>query len=432
MSIYVHAQIISTVAGNGINGVSGDGGYAIDAECNTGAMGFDTSGNIYMADAFHDVVRKISTTGIIYTIAGNGTEGYSGDGGQATAAGMYWPIDAAVDRSGNIFITEAISNRVRKIAPDGIISTVAGGGHSRDFTQSAIATNVSLWAPAGIATDNNGNVFFSEKFNHCISKLSTTGIITTIAGTGAGGYNGDNIMASGAKLNDPQGITIDQAGNIYVADAGNDRIRKINISGIITTVAGSGTYGYSGDNIAATDAQVKSASDVAVDKAGNLYIADRYNQRIRKVDKAGIITTIAGTGIAGFSGDGGIATDAQLNGPGGIGVNDWGYVYIADGNNYRLRYIHSTLAAQNVNKSTGELTAHPNPNNGEFIVNIPSGITEQVKITMMNMLGELVKELISTTNRDIQINENLPSGVYLISAVTAAGKHSTRISVISK
>ena len=414
---HTHAQNITTVAGIGINGYTGDGGPALDAAIMPAGLTTDSSGNIYFGDIVHNVVRKIDASGIITTIAGSGIDA---------------PSDVAVDKNGNVYVTELISNRVKKISPTGVITIIAGGGGARDFTHDAVATHVSLWAPDGIAVDSEGTIYFAERFNHCISKVTKDGMISTIAGTGTGGYNGEDIPATDAQLNGPMGIALDAAGNIYVAEQGNERVRKISLSGNITTVAGCGTSGYNGDNILATTALLNYTRDVAVDKDGNVYIADLSNQRIRRVNGTGIITTVAGTGIVGYSGDGGPAIDAQLKSPGCITINSFGNLYIADIDNERIRRVRYSLSVKDTKETEAAISVYPNPNYGQFIVRISSTITEPVNIKIINIIGEKVKEVIGTTNKDIQINENVPSGVYVISALTADGCYSVRISVVSK
>jgi len=313
------AQIITTVTGNGTQGYSGDGGQAINAELyGPAGMAVDTEGNIYIPDEGNNRIRKVNTTGFISTIAGTGIAGYSGDGGQATAAELYDPTGLAFDVNGNLYIADYENERIRKINTAGIITTVAGKsthGYSGDGGQ---ATAAELYSPMGISIDAVGNLYIADANNSCIRKVNTAGIITTIAGSGSsffgGGYSGDGGAATAAELYSPQGVSTDAIGNVYIYDNGNNRIRMVNTAGIISTVAGNGIQGFSGDGGQATAAglYLLNGSGVTIDVLGNLYISDWGNERIRKVNSLGIISTIAGNGTIGFSGDGGQAINAEL------------------------------------------------------------------------------------------------------------------------
>ena len=230
-----------------------------------------------------------------------------------------------VDAAGNLFIADGSNNRIRKVDPAGTISTVAGTGVGGGFGFSGDggpATGAQLNAPFGVFVDAAGNLFIADVGNHRIRKVDPAGTISTVAGTGVGGFSGfsgDGGPATEAQLHFPAGVFVDAAGNLFIADASNHRIRKMDPAGTISTVAGTGVEGFSGDGGPATEAQLHFPAGVFVDAAGNLFIADASNHRIRKVDPAGTISTVAGTGTAGFSGDGGPATGAQLNGPSGVG-----------------------------------------------------------------------------------------------------------------
>ena len=303
----VSAQIIETVAGGGI----GDGGPATAAMVNSpSGVAVDSSGNLYFADAQR--VRKVAAAGgIITTVAGNGATTYNGDNITATSATLSGPSGIALDSSGNLYIADRANQRIRKVtAATGLIATVAGNGMTGYNGDGIAATGAALnltsgftyGAPvAGIAVDSSGNLYVADVGNQRVRKVSAaTGIITTVAGTGSGGYNGDNIVATSASLSAPSSVAVDSSGNLYILDRENQRIRKVNAAtGVITTVAGTGTIsGFNnGDNIAATSAGLDSPNGIAVDSSGNLYIADTNNQRIRKVTVAtGIITTVAGSG----------------------------------------------------------------------------------------------------------------------------------------
>lgn len=337
-------QII-TLAGNGIAGFSGDGGAATSAELHSpGGVAVDTAGNIYVADPGNNRIRKITaSTGVISTVAGNGTAGFSGDGGAATSAELNTPVGVAVDTGGNIYIADEFNNRIRKVTlTTGIISTVAGNGTPGFSGDGGPATSASVKLPRGVSVDASGDIYIADTNHSRIRKVTvSTGIINTVAGSGLQGYAGDGGAATSAGLCSPSGVVVDAAGNFYIADTCNNRIRKVTAStGIISTVAGNGTAGYSGDAGAATSAELSGPLGVAVDSAGNIYIADRTNNRVREVAvSTGIISTVAGNGIAGYSGDGGMAASAELNSPGGVTVDSAGNIYIADTTNNRARAI---------------------------------------------------------------------------------------------
>ena len=332
--------IITTIAGNGMQGFSGDGGPATEAALyNSRGVAVDSAGNVYIADDNNNRIRKVSG-GIITTFAGNGIPGYSGDGGPATEARLYSLEGVGVDSAGNVYIADTDNNRIRRVS-GGIITTFAGNGTFGFSGDGGPATEARLTSPRGVAADSAGNVYIADSENDRIRKVSG-GIITTFAGTRgaggwAGGFSGDGGPAIEAQLLGPGGVAVDSAGNVYIADSSNHRIRRVS-GGIITTFAGNGIRGFSGDGGPATAAAVNYSSGVAVDSAGNVYIADLGNHRIRKVS-GGIITTIAGNGIRGYSGDGGPATEARLNSPEGVAVDSAGNVYIGDLINNRIRMV---------------------------------------------------------------------------------------------
>ena len=274
---------------------------------------------------------------IISTVAGNGTGGYNGDGGTAINTSLYYPMGVAVDAVGNIFIVDQSNHRVRKVNTSGIISTVAGNGTGGYSGDGGAAINASLNYPMGVAVDAVGNIYIADQANYRIRKVGANGNISTVAGNGISGYSGDGGAATSASLNVPEGVAVDAVGNIFIADAGSHIIRKVNASGVISTVAGNGTEGFGGDGGAATSANLYQPFGVAVDAAGNIFIADTKNNRIRKVNNSGVISTIAGNGTHGFSVDGGAATNASLYAPSGVAVDAFGNIYIADVGNHRIR-----------------------------------------------------------------------------------------------
>jgi hypothetical protein len=353
------AGLINTVAGNGTTGYSGDGGAATSAELNTpDGVAVDAAGNIYVADTANCRIRKVAAaTSTISTVAGNGTCGYAGDGKAATSAELFEPSGVAVDSASNVYIADWDNSRIRKITVStGIISTVAGNGARGYSGDGGKATSAKLSSPYGVAIDSSGNIYIADVGNYRIRKVTvSTGIISTVAGNGTQGYSGDGGPATGAEMQGPTGVAVDTAGNIYIADSYGNRIRKVTAStGIISTVAGNGNIGHSGDGGPATSGQLYYPYGVAVDTASNIYIADNDNYRIRKITAStGIISTVAGNGTCGYSGNGGTATSAELClGLGGVAVDTAGNVYIADQYNERTRAVGPVKAAPTITWAT--------------------------------------------------------------------------------
>ena len=345
--------IITTIAGIGTAGFSGDGGPALAAEFNSlVGLAVDVAGNVFVVDEYNHRVRKVeAATGLVSTVAGSGESyppsdgGYAGDGGPATLALLSWPAEAAVDGAGNLYVADSGNWRVRRVdAATGVITTVAGNGIQGYSGDGGPATAARLGLIAGMAVDASGNLYLADYSNNCIRRVSAaTGIITTVVGTGVAGYAGDGGPATAARLYGPRGVALDLAGNLYIADTVNVRIRKVTAStGIISTVAGTGVSGFGGDGGPATAALLDTAIKLTVDGAGNLYINDAHNYRIRKVDEAsGLITTVAGTGIynSGAVGDGEEAILAGLGLVNGVDVDPAGNLYIAGMDSNRVRKI---------------------------------------------------------------------------------------------
>ena len=329
--------IITTVAGGGTNG--GDGGYATGAALNfPEGVTVDESGNMYIADTVNGRIRQVNTNGIITTVAGLDALVVPQNNGLATNTSLNNPAGVTVDAAGNLFIADAGNEIVRKVTPQGMITSVAGNGTNGYAGDGGPATNASLNYPASVAVDANGNVFVADAGNNVIRKISSGGVITTVAGTGTNIYSGDGGPATNASLYFPQGVTVDAVGNLFIADSGNDVVRKVNTNGIIMTVAGGGAL--TGNGIAATKARLNYPAGVAVDVLGNLFIADYGNNVVRKVTTNGIISTVAGGGV--LSGNGIAATNASLNGPEGVTVDTYGDVFIATPGSNVVRKVTST------------------------------------------------------------------------------------------
>ena len=338
------APVITTIAGNGTANFLGDGGPATAASLNgPAATAVDSAGNVYMANAYSSRIRKVDTNGLISTIVGNGSCNFGGDEGPATSATICQPYGVAVDNSGNVFIADTYNHRIRKVNSSGIISTIVGNGTPSFSGDGGQSVNATVNSPTGVAVDATGNIFIADSGNYRIRMIRPNGIISTVAGNGNAGFSGDGRPAINASFNTTRSVAVDTAGNIYIADIYNTRIRKVDTSGIISTITG-GSYGFSGDGGPAVDAQISNSYGVNVDAIGNVYFVDTYNNRVRKIDTTGIISTIAGNGTGGFAGDGGAPSSAQLNGPYGVTVDAMGNVYIADTNNQRIRKVQeSTL-----------------------------------------------------------------------------------------
>ena len=372
--------IITTYAGNSIVGYSGDGGPAIGAEFNSlSGISVDTSGNVYVSDIVNEDVRVINTSGIITRFAGSLLNtGFSGDGGPDTVALFDQPYGTASDGRGNFYIADYGNNRIRKINTSGIINTFAGSsststsGYKGDGG-SAIAALLS--SPTGAAYDTAQNLYIADEGNHVVRMINAAGIISTVAGNDTSGYTGDGGPAINARMVNPNAVATDRKGNLFICDQGENVIRVVNSAGIISTYAGNGTAGFSGDGGSATSAQLHTPIAIATDKYGDLYIADESNSRIRKVDTNQVITTIAGTAIASYYGDGGPATLAELNQPAGICLDTAGNIYIADQNNDRIREIStagiiSTIAGNGAGGYSGDGAAAIYAG-----INLPQGLT---------------------------------------------------------
>ncbi len=333
---------IVTIAGSSMfPGFSGDGGPATRARFGgpTG-VAVDAAGNVYIADTAGYRVRKVSPRGRITTFACTGRRGFSGDGGPATRARCR-PSGVAVDGRGNVYITDP--ERVRKVSRDGRITTIAGTGVSGFSGDGGLATSARLSYPTGVAVDGQGNVYVADTNNNRVRRIATDGRITTFAGTGGPGPLGDGGPATAARLSAPFGVAVDAQGNVYIADSGGHRVRKVDVAGTITTIAGNGREGTTGDGGRATSASLGSPLGLAVDRQGNVYVAG--DDRVRRVSPSGTIARVVGTGRPGFSGDGGPAISARLSGPWGLALDARSRLYIVDGENRRVRRVGRGLRA---------------------------------------------------------------------------------------
>ncbi len=426
------AQIITTIAGNGTGTCIADMGNGSPA---TGAVlgcvhgiAINDSGYIFVGSE-NNTVRKISSAGIITAFAGNDTAGFSGDGGAATAARLYVPEGICFDKKGNTYIADAANHRVRRVDTAGIITTFAGNGMLGTFMGGGPATAATIGEVYCVCSDALCNIYISMSLH--ILKVDTFGIITNFAGNGAGGFSGDGGPATNASISDVYQIAFDTYGNLFLTDANDNRVRKIDATGIITTVAGSSAGGmptYLGDGGPATAGGLNSPTGVFPDACGNIYISDGYNNRIRMVNDQGIITTIAGTGYGagtsstatgGYSGDDGPATAAELYWPAFICIDPHTGLYIADERNRCVRYIHydscrNTTGVPFVSTPKEELRIYPNPATTSITISNPTSINAD-RYSIKNLLGQIVLDgSMNTGTQNVDIS-TLANGSYIIS-----------------
>ena len=337
--------VITRVAGTGTAGNSGDDGPATDAELNAPlAVAVTADGGFLIADPNPNshVVRKVSSAGAITRVAGTGTAGNTGDDGPATDAELNGPAGVAVTADGGFLIADFNSHVVRKVSSAGVITRVAGTGTAGNSGDDGPATDAELNGPAGVAVTADGGFLIADSASHVVRKVSSAGAITRVAGTGTAGNTGDDGPATDAELNGPNGVAVTPDGGFLIADGPSHVVRKVSSAGAITRVAGTGITGNSGDDGPATDAELNGPNGVAVTADGGFLIADGPSHVVRKVSSAGLITRVAGTGIAGNSGDDGPATDAELNFPNGVAVTADGGFLIADGNGHVVRKVSNT------------------------------------------------------------------------------------------
>jgi sugar lactone lactonase YvrE len=331
--------IINTSAGNGAASFTGDGSIATGASLNYPVgIALASDGSLYIADTFNQRIRRVAPDGTITTVAGNGSSALAGDGGAATSASFFNPCGIAVDGAGNIYIADTRNHVVRRIQGSNI-TKIAGTGEAAYSGDGGPANEATLNTPTGLALDRAGNLYIADTLNSRIRRISTSGTISTFAGNGVNGYDNDLVAAPDAALQYPQGIAVDADGNVYIADTFNDRIRRVGTDGIIDTVAGNGVNRFAGDRGPAINASLNYPKAVALDGVGNLFIVDSFNSRIRRVNSEGIITTIAGNGMFAGFGDTGVATRAAMRFPSGIAVGPAGLVFVSDTDNSRIRVL---------------------------------------------------------------------------------------------
>ena len=406
----VSAQTITTIAGTGVGTYNGDNIPAIGAQLNATGLAVDSHDNLIIADYDNCRVRKISD-GIITTIAGSDSCGFSGDGGPATNAKLDHPISVAVDKFGNIYVADGNNHRIRKINISGNISTVAGGGPS--YIDGEPATAAALGQPTYVAVDTFGAVYTSVDI---VYKINTAGNIKIVAGKSGASLLGDGGPATDALLTNTQGIAVDDIGNIYITD--ENRIRKVNAIGIISSIAGTDTCGFSGNGGPAINAAICNPIGVKTDRFNNIIFTDpaHYNSCVRIISASGIINSIAGNHTFSYSGDNGPATDAGLNFPRDIAIDSRGGIYISDEANYRIRYITNAVAVRGFDDIQPGIVVSPNPSTGDFNIKATSAIDQDVSILFYNMLGQKIKQLTVAANISATVHLDAPPGIYYLSA----------------
>lgn len=492
-----YSQTITTACGTGTAGYSGDNGLAVNAQVDAiySQMCIDNAGNLYIADDANNRIRKISaSTGSITTIAGTGAYGFAGDGGSALSAQFKSPDGIAIDNAGNLFISDYANHRIRMITPTGTITTICGNGTASSTGDGGLATAATINSPGHLWLDPSGNLYITEFYGNRIRKISSTGTITTVMGNGTYSNAGDGGLASAATIAGPWEIVGDKSGNIYVASYQGSYIRKISTTGSVTAFAGiNGSPGYSGDNGPALTAQLGGVTGLGINDAGDIFLADSANHRIRRVAVNGTITSVAGTGTLGYSGDGGPAITAQVSSPNGSLAFYGCTLYFIDAGNARIRKIvgttptvtavssnsnfictgssatltanggsyytwnpggngnsivvsptvtssysvvgtgtngcqSSAVISQSVSSCTGlgntlgatenmELRVYPNPNNGEVSVEV----TEGCELQIMDLLGREIRAIKVSTGKAMIDMKDLPNGTYILKSTNVNG-----------
>ena len=413
------AQIITTVAGGGT--VIGDGGPATAADLggpNTGA--FDAYGNYYYAAITQERIRKIDPLGIITTVVGTGVSGYSGNGGPATAAKLYEPCSNTFDKKGNMYFCQTGNSVVSKVDMiTGIITTVAGNGTMGFSGDGGPATSAQMSDIQDVCVDKFGNLYIADSRNYRIRKVDTFGIISTVAGNGTYITSAFGVPATSTGLVFPSCVVTDDTGNVYI---GNERVLKIDRSGILRNVVGNGMWAYSGEGIPATNAQLIPIK-IRFDKYWNLFIVDRHNQRVYRVDATGIFHLEAGNGVYGSAGDNGPATAAELKGVTGITFDQCDNLYITQVDNNRIRkitYPHCNyLSAENEHIFIQSISIYPNPANDELHID---NLQSKTNYSILNTIGQTTQQgTFKAGNSTISI-QALPNGIYMLELTDETGR----------
>jgi len=413
------AQNISTKVGTGAAAYLGDGGQATAAAIH-GPAGLLTDGtnNLYIADQYNNCIRKVDPLGVISTIAGNDTAGFSGDGGPATAARFNQPTAIARDKNGNFFIADKDNNRIRKITAAGVVSTVAGNGTAGFSGDNDTAMYAKLNHPTGVAVDSAGNVFIADQMNNRIRMVSPTGIITTVVGTGVATFNSDfQPFPSMVAINKPYCVAVSPSNEVYFADTYNNIIRKYDrANNKVVTVKGWNALLLS---LGEGTLSLNKPTCITFDNFANMYIADEGNLVVKKLDSARIYKTVAGSGSFGFSGDGGAALSAKLSAARGLAADGAGNVFISDFHNERIRYFNAPVEVRSATNTSGIFSVFPNPAyNGKFTVNVNQQQPSRMVLNVIDLSGKLVFTRQTETNSPVEVQLRQPSGIYLLQVIT--------------
>ena len=432
ISLQMNGQVITTIVGiAGVAGHTGDGGPATLATINDPySVAVDVKGNVYIVDEINSRIRKVDASGIISNFAGTGsTAGFNGDGIAATAANLSSPGGIAVDKIGNLYIVD--DSRIRKVDTAGIITTIAGNGILGFMGDGGPATAAEISSGSGIVLDQLGNIYFPDILR--IRRIDTNGIITTIAGNGSGGNSGDGGPATDAQIYvATSGMAIDSSGNLYFADGLYCNIRKVNTAGIISLYAGTSTRtdcGFYGNGGPVTAARFHGPGGLAFDKWQNLYVCDFENSVIRKISSAGIITTFAGTDtVAGYSGDGGLAINAKLNGPVDIAIDSAGNIFFAEQTSNTIRKISPGGGMINEIRTVEESKAlhiYPNPVAADGILHIDN-VMSPSQYSIRSVIGDLIQEgNLATGSNSLLLT--ISPGIYLLEIDNKQTRQTTKI-----
>jgi len=407
----VQGQIITTIAGSGSSGFAGDGGLATTARLNLPFnITFDKSDNIFIADTYNNSIRKIDVeSGIISTVVGTADKNQISE--------LKTPTGLTFDNFNNLFVADLANLRIRKVNLDTGNSITLVGEKSETERPNI---NASLGGPFSVVFDKVGNLYVSINGDSKVSKVEfSTGIISTIAGTGLSGFSGDGDLAKNARLSNPTGLALDTNGNLYISDTGNERIRKVDLStNLITTIAGTGVNGFSGDGELAINTELSNPLGLAIDKDNNLFVVDRGNNRVRKINTStGIISTIAGKGEAGFSGDGELARNALLSNPTGVAFNKEGDLFIVDRGNNRIRRISGLTSNEDELELSANLLVYPNPSTDKITIELKNNL-DLKEASLFNIRGKQIRAKMTDNSFNVS---KLPRGIYVLRIVTSKG-----------
>lgn len=407
INVIAQPGTITTIAGRGtLSNAAANNNPATNASLNpVGGICVDNSGNFYIPQ--QRAVRKVNSGGTLTTIAGTDTVGYAGDGNPATDARINGAMSVVADHAGNLYFSEVQNYVVRKVDNSGIITTYAGNGTHGNHGNGGPAVSCELGWIYDMAVDKDDNLYMADYQNHVVWQVNTAGYINIVAGTLASGNSGDGGPATNALLGNPAGVAVDNDGNLYIADNLYHVIRKVDNLGNISTIAGTGTAGYNGDGLPSVSAQLNAPRGMGVDVVGSLYVAEWGNNRVRKIYPGGTITTVAGNGTAGFGGDGGPAVLANLSYPSDVAADDAGNIYISEVNNRCVRMVTSTLAVRELFQAT--VIVSPNPSRGSLSI---SALTNgPVDLFVENITGQTVYTASAMAIMGQQINLDLPAAL---------------------